>query len=138
MSATIRNLMTDIANDFFKRINEEPVCMDEYLARTKPDRVSAEVLGFANAYANLWDAAVQLERTDIRFRMTDKELLCYFDRYLSPEQLADRYTGGSVGLHPIFTQEKWITEAQRGHTIEGYWDWVYNSLNSIAFGGEQP
>jgi hypothetical protein len=49
---------------------------------------------------------------------------------MNPVQLEDEFNQGGDGEHPTYSRDDWRKEVAQLNTLCGYWDWVFNKLNS--------
>ncbi len=49
---------------------------------------------------------------------------------LNPGDLDDKYNQEGDGEHPNFPRQLWRHEVVEMNTVSGYWDWVFNQIQS--------
>lgn len=54
------------------------------------------------------------------------------DRDLGRLELETKYTSDGTHWvsHPAYVRDDWVKDVQNGDCEDGYWDWVYNSLQN--------
>lgn len=54
------------------------------------------------------------------------------DRDLGRLELEHKYTSDGTHWvsHPAYVRDDWVKDVQNGDCEDGYWDWVYNSLQN--------
>lgn len=54
------------------------------------------------------------------------------DRDLGRLELEQKYTADGTHWvsHPVYVRDDWVKDVQNGDCEDGYWDWVYNSLQN--------
>lgn len=54
------------------------------------------------------------------------------DRDLGRLELEQKYTSDGTHWvsHPAYVRDDWVKDVQNGDCEDGYWDWVYNSLQN--------
>ena len=50
------------------------------------------------------------------------------DKWLSAEQLDNKYNPEGDGEHPEYTRLQWRDAVAQESTISGYWAWVYHMI----------
>ena len=91
------------------------------------------ISGKATARWDLEDQAWKITDLDGNFYCDSCHHECdqveweHADKGLGEDELAERY--GEKG-HPEHKIESWRMEAATGHTVQGYWSWVYDKLDN--------
>lgn len=55
------------------------------------------------------------------------------DKYLTAEQLDDKYNPDGDGEHPCFKRRDWRDAVDQEDTLMGYWDWVVMKLEGYDY-----